>query len=335
MEKINLAYKSLFLFLFFTSCTKDQNIPYVAELIQKIVAESQSPADVGTPSIEDLSNAGVQNLTGDQEKYEVAIANANPIPSTLTELQQIINDVNGDRAYLGNTELVWSDEFDTDGSPSSSNWDYDIGNNNGWGNGESQYYTSQEDNVIVEDGLLKITARKENFEGANYTSARIKSQGRYSFTYGKVEIRAKLPSAAGTWPALWMLGSNITSVGWPKCGEIDIMEQKGWDKNKVSSALHNQSSSGNTIHFKELDLTTSTTDFHVYAVNWTPDEITFSVDGNEYYTYSPEDKTEVNWPYDKPQFIILNVAMGGDLGGQIPEDFNESSMQIDYVRVYR
>jgi beta-glucanase (GH16 family) len=335
MEKTKLTYKILCLFFFFTSCAKDQDIPYVAELIEKIVAESQSPAEGETPSIEDLSNAGVQNLTGDQKEYEVAIANAKPIPTTLTELQQIINDVNGDRAYMGNTKLVWSDEFDTDGSPSSSNWDYDIGTNNGWGNGESQYYTSQEDNVIVEDGLLKITARKENFEGANYTSARIKSQGRYSFTYGKVEIRAKLPSAAGTWPALWMLGSNITTVGWPKCGEIDIMEQKGWDKNKVSSALHNQSSSGNTIHVKELDLTTSTTDFHVYAVNWTPDEITFSVDGNEYYTYRPEDKTEVNWPYDKPQFIILNVAMGGDLGGQIPEDFNESSMQIDYVRVYR
>lgn len=335
MEKTKLTYKILCLFFFFTSCAKDQDIPYVAELIEKIVAESQSPAEGETPSIEDLSNAGVQNLTGDQKEYEVAIANAKPIPTTLTELQQIINDVNGDRAYMGNTKLVWSDEFDTDGSPSSSNWDYDIGSNNGWGNGESQYYTSQEDNVIVEDGLLKITARKENFEGANYTSARIKSQGRYSFTYGKVEIRAKLPSAAGTWPALWMLGSNITTVGWPKCGEIDIMEQKGWDKNKVSSALHNQSSSGNTIHVKELDLTTSTTDFHVYAVNWTPDEITFSVDGNEYYTYRPEDKTEVNWPYDKPQFIILNVAMGGDLGGQIPEDFNESSMQIDYVRVYR
>lgn len=335
MEKTKLTYKILCLFFFLSSCAKDQDIPYVAELIEKIVAESQNPAEGETPSIEDLSNAGVQNLTGDRSEYEVAIANAKPIPNTLTELQQIINDVNGDRAYMGNTKLVWSDEFDTDGSPSSSNWDYDIGSNNGWGNGESQYYTSQEDNVIVEDGLLKITARKENFEGANYTSARIKSQGRYSFTYGKVEIRAKLPSDAGTWPALWMLGSNITTVGWPKCGEIDIMEQKGWDKNKVSSALHNQSSSGNTIHVKEFDLTTSTTDFHVYAVNWTPDEITFSVDGNEYYTYSPEDKTEVNWPYDKPQFIILNVAMGGDLGGQIPEDFNESSMQIDYVRVYR
>lgn len=335
MEKIKFTYKILFLFFFFTSCAKDQNIPYVAELIEKIVAESQSPAEGGTPTIQDLSNAGVQNLIKDQSEYEVAIANAKTIPTTLTELQEIILDVNGDRAYMGNTKLVWSDEFDTDGSPLSSKWDYDIGNNNGWGNGESQYYTSQEDNVIVEDGLLKITARKENFEGANYTSARIRSQGRYSFTYGKVEIRAKLPSAIGTWPALWMLGSNITTVGWPKCGEIDIMEQKGDDKSKVSAALHNQSSSGNTINVKELDLTTSTTDFHVYAVNWTPNEITFSVDGNEYYTYSPEEKNEINWPYDKPQFIILNVAIGGSLGGEIPEDFSESSMQIDYVRVYR
>jgi beta-glucanase (GH16 family) len=336
MENINLTYKSLFLFFLFTSCAKDQNIPYVAELIEIIVTESQSPADGGTPSIEDLSEAGIQNLEDSQEKYEIAIANANPIPTTLTELQDIINDANGDRAYLGNKELVWSDEFDTGGSPTSSKWTYDIGTgDNGWGNQESQYYTSRSNNVIVEEGLLKIMAKKESYEKADYTSARLKSQGKYNFTYGKVEIRAKLPSAAGTWPALWMLGSNFSSVGWPKCGEIDIMEQKGWDKDKISSALHNQSSSGNTIHYQDIDVPTSTTTFHTYSVNWTPDEIVFSVDGEVYYTYSPENKTEDNWPYNKPQFIILNVAMGGDLGGQIPEDFNESSMQIDYVRVYR
>ena len=143
MKKTKLTYKILCLLFFFTSCTKDQDIPYVAELIEKIVAESQISAD-GSPSLEDLSNAGVQNLIGEQSNYEVAIANANPVPSTLTELQQIINDVNGDRAYLGNTQLVWSDEFDIDGFPSSSKWDYDIGTNNGWGNGESQYYTSRE-----------------------------------------------------------------------------------------------------------------------------------------------------------------------------------------------
>jgi hypothetical protein len=335
MENKNLIIKIICLFFFFTSCAKDQNIPYVAELIEKIVLESQSPAEGGTPSLEDLSEAGVKNLTGEQSQYEVAISNIDPIPTTLTELQQIINDVNGDRAYLGNTKLVWWDEFDVAGTPMSSKWTYDIGANNGWGNGESQYYTARNENVIVEDGLLKITAKKENFEGANYTSARLKSQGIYSFTYGKVEIRAKLPSSAGTWPALWMLGSNITSVGWPKCGEIDIMEQKGWNKNKISAALHNESSSGSTIHYQEVDVPNSTSDFHVYAVDWTPYEITFSVDGNQYYTYSPADKTQINWPYNSPQFIILNVAMGGTLGGEIPEDFSESSMQIDYVRVYR
>ena len=177
MENINLTFKSICLFFFFTSCVKDQDIPYVGELIEKIVADSKSSVD-GSPSIEDLSNAGIQNLIGDQNKYKVAIANASPEPTTLTEMQQIINDVNGDRAYLGNTKLVWSDEFDSEGSPLDSKWDYDIGTNNGWGNGESQYYTTLEDNVKVEDGLLIITAKKENFEGANYTSARLKSQGR-------------------------------------------------------------------------------------------------------------------------------------------------------------
>ena len=155
MENKNLIIKIICLFFFFTSCAKDQNIPYVAELIEKIVLESQSPAEGGTPSLEDLSEAGVKNLTGEQSQYEVAISNIDPIPTTLTELQQIINDVNGDRAYLGNTKLVWSDEFDVAGTPMSSKWTYDIGANNGWGNGESQYYTARNENVIVED--LQVT----------------------------------------------------------------------------------------------------------------------------------------------------------------------------------
>jgi len=335
MKKFNITFRILLLSFFVISCETNNDIPYVAELISKIIAESQSPPEEGTPSLEDLLNAGVQNVTGDQSKYEAAIANANPIPTTLTELQEIINNVNGDKAYLGNTQLFWFDEFEDEGSPSNTNWTYDIGTNNGWGNGESQHYTSRRDNVIVEDGLLKIKAKRENYEGANYTSARLKTQGKFNFTYGKVEIRAKLPAETGTWPALWMLGSNITSVGWPKSGEIDIMEQKGWDKNKVSAALHNQSSFGNTAYVQEVEVLTSTSAFHVYSVNWTPDEITFSVDGNEYYTYSPETQNEDNWPYDKAHFIILNVALGGSLGGEIPDDFRESSMEIDYVRVYR
>ena len=335
MKNLKLTIQQLLILLVVFSCSSEENIPYVAERIAQIVADSQSPAEGGTPSLEDLTNAGVQNATGDQANYEAAIASASPAPTTLTELQDIVNKVNGGQAYLGNTQLVWFDEFETPGSPSDANWTYNIGTNNGWGNGESQYYTSREDNVVIEDGILKIKAKRETFEGANYTSARIKTQAKYSFTYGKVEVRAKLPSSAGTWPAIWMLGANISSVGWPNCGEIDIMEQKGWDKSKISAALHNQSSSGNTVNYREIEAPTSTTSFHVYSVNWTPDEISFAIDGNVYYTYSPEIQTEANWPYDSPQFIILNVAMGGSLGGEIPDNFSESMMEIDYVRVYR
>jgi len=335
MKNLKQTLQQFFIVLVVISCSSDENIPYVGERIAQIVAESQNPAEGGTPSLEDLGNAGVQNATGDQERYEIAIANADPAPTTLTELQDIVNDVNGGQAYLGNTQLVWSDEFETPGSPSDAKWTYDIGTNNGWGNGESQHYTSREDNVVIEDGILKIKAKRENFEGSNYTSARIKTQNRYDFTYGKVEVRAKLPSSAGTWPAIWMLGTNITSVGWPNCGEIDIMEQKGWDKSKVSAALHNQSSFGNTVNYREVSVPNSTSSFHVYSVNWTPDEISFAIDNDVYYTYSPSSQTQANWPYDSPQFIILNVAMGGSLGGDIPNNFSESIMEIDYVRVYR
>lgn len=335
MKNIKLTFQLLLFVVVVISCSSEENIPYVAERIAKIVAESQNPAEGGTPSLEDLANAGIQNLTRDQELYEVAIANASPVPTTLTEMQEIINGANGDRAYLGNTQLVWADEFETPGSPNDAKWAYDIGTNNGWGNEEEQYYTAREDNVVIEDGILKITAKRENFEEANYTSSRIKTQGRYNFTYAKVEVRAKLPAATGTWPAIWMLGSNITTVGWPNCGEIDIMEQKGWDKTKISSAIHNQSSYANTVNSRVLSLPSSTSEFHVYSVNWTPSEISFSVDDNVYYTYSPSTQTIENWPFDKPQFIILNVALGGNTGGVIPDDFTEGTMEIDYVRVYR
>jgi beta-glucanase (GH16 family) len=241
--------------------------------------------------------------------------------------------VDPDQEQLNDT-LVWFDEFNDNGSPNSSKWTYDIGNN-GWGNNEVQFYTDRTQNAVIRDGILSITARKENYNGSNYTSARLKTQGKYFFTYGKVEVRAKLPASAGTWPALWMLGANFPTVGWPACGEIDIMEQKGWDKTRISSALHNDSSSGNTRNVREKSLPNSTSEFHVYGMNWTRDKIEFSVDGTVYYTYSPTDKNNANWPYDEAQFIIMNVAMGGTLGGDIPSDYTESVMEIDYVRVYK
>jgi len=235
-------------------------------------------------------------------------------------------------------KLIFSDEFDTETttSPDDSKWKYDLGNGQGgWGNNESQYYTNRTDNVKVEDGLLKITAKKESYLGSEYTSTRMKTQGKFDFTYGRVEVKAKLPSGGGTWPAIWMLGSNITSVSWPACGEVDIMEHVGNNQGTVSSAMHTPSSYGGTVNHDSQYFDDVSTAFHVYAVEWTDEKMVFSVDDKVHYTYNPSTKDSSTWPYDAPQFIILNVAMGGGYGGAIDSDFSSSTMEIDYVRVYQ
>ncbi|MDO6737277.1 glycoside hydrolase family 16 protein [Wenyingzhuangia sp. 2_MG-2023] len=235
------------------------------------------------------------------------------------------------------TTLVWADEFDVDGSPCLENWSYDIGAS-GWGNNESQYYTREADNVKIEDGVLKITAKKQLYNGAEYTSARLITQEKYGFTYGKVEVRAKLPDGGGTWPAIWMLGENISTIGWPACGEIDIMEHTGNDLGITSSAIHTTSGSGGNPSFvKHYDKVDDVaTAFHVYGINWTAEKIEFTVDGVVKGTYQkPTDSTSSNWPFYQDQFLILNLAMGGTLGGDIDPDFTESTMEVDYVRVYQ
>ncbi|KGK30169.1 family 16 glycosylhydrolase [Cellulophaga sp. E6(2014)] len=232
------------------------------------------------------------------------------------------------------TNLMWSDDFDVDGTPNPVNWTYDTGAG-GWGNNESQYYTNSTDNAVVSDGTLKITAKAETFSGSNYTSARLKSQGLFDFTYGRVDIRAKLPEAGGTWPALWMLGSNFETVGWPNSGEIDIMEHVGNNLNVVQSAIHTLSSSGNTINKGETTVTNVASEFHVYSVNWSENEISFLIDDVIFYTYNPAVKDDQTWPFDKSQFLIMNIAMGGTLGGTIDSAFTEDTMEIDYVRVYQ
>lgn len=234
------------------------------------------------------------------------------------------------------TNLIWSDEFDADGAPDLNNWGYDIGTgSNGWGNNEEQYYTDRSDNVTVSDGTLKITAKRESFNGSEYTSTRMLSQDKFEFTYGRVDVRAKLPTGDGTWPAIWMLGANFSEVGWPATGEIDIMEHVGRNQDEVSSAIHTPSSSGNTINVGRTVVEGVSDDFHIFSVNWSAGQITFLVDNEIHYTYNPNNKTEDNWPFDKAQFLILNVAMGGILGGTIDTAFTESIMEIDYVRVYQ
>ncbi len=230
------------------------------------------------------------------------------------------------------TTLVWSDEFDVDGAPDPSKWTYDIGTGgNGWGNNESQYYTDRTDNVEVLNGSLVITAQAESYMGSNYTSARLKSQGLYDFTYGKVEISAKLPEGSGTWPALWMLGSNFDTVGWPTCGEIDIMEHVGNNQNTISAALHSDAASGGNAITNNTLISNASTEFHTYTLLWNASTIKISVDDSEYFVFANDGTT----PFNDSFFFILNIAMGGNLGGTIDPAFISSSMEVDYIRVYQ
>jgi len=230
-------------------------------------------------------------------------------------------------------QLVWSDEFDTDGAPDPANWTYDLGDG-GWGNGELQTYTDDAENVIVADGVLKITAKASSDGSGGYTSARLKSQGLQNFTYGRVEISAKLPASQGTWPALWMLGSNFPDVGWPTCGEIDIMEQTGANKNESLGTFHwlDAASSTNASYGEKIAVTDTSTEFHLYTLEWTENSMTIFVDEEQVVVMGISE----DFPfYGKDFFMIMNIAMGGTLGGSIDPSFTEDSMEIDYIRVYQ
>lgn len=238
--------------------------------------------------------------------------------------------------------LVFADEFETDGALDSQKWTLETNppNNGSWWNGEEQHYTDRIDNAYISDGTLKIVAKKEQYSFAgstkSYTSARLNSK--FKFTYGRIDVRAKLPSGKGTWPAIWTLGSNITTIGWPSCGEIDILEHWGHNPTKVSSAIHTLACSGVTncqeAKIGEKTVNDYNTAFHVYSVNWTSESIGFYIDNQLLYSYNPSTKTNENWPFYQDQFILLNVAMGGSWFN-IDPDFIESTMEIDYVRVYQ
>jgi beta-glucanase (GH16 family) len=225
--------------------------------------------------------------------------------------------------------LLWSDEFDTPGSPDPSKWGYDLGAG-GWGNNELEYYTSRPDNATVSNGTLKIIAKKESYNGSAYTSARMLSKGLFSFQYGKIEVRAKLPATAGTWPGIWMLGNNFATVGWPACGEIDIMEQNGNQKNTIYGTMHYPTQKSPNGDGGTTTVTTASSDFHRYAAIWSSSSIQLLVDDVVYYTLT----NTGNLPFNQNFFIILNLAMGGNFGGTVDPAFPTDQMEIDYVRVY-
>jgi beta-glucanase (GH16 family) len=229
------------------------------------------------------------------------------------------------------TGAIWADEFDTNGAPDSSKWGFDIGTgSNGWGNNEAQFYTSRSENVNISNGTLKIIAKKEAYSGSNYTSARMITKDKFSFKYGKVEIRAKLPGGGGTWPALWMLGDNISSVGWPACGEIDIMEYAGNRVNTITAALHFPGRSGGNPVMGSTTISNAETEFHIYSLDWRETYIKIYVDNKLILSFDNNSSV----PYNQKFFLIFNCAMGGSYGGAINPNFVSSTFEIDYVRVF-
>lgn len=235
-------------------------------------------------------------------------------------------------------QLVWSDEFEAK-DVDLSNWSFEIWDA-GKVNNEWQQYVEDKKNYKIEDGKLCLTVTKT---GANkkggYTSTRLSSASKKEFKYGRIEFRAKLPHGVGTWPALWMLGANHDQVGWPKCGEIDIMEYVGFQPDTVHSNVHTQYQHGVTDFHKEEGLESAEESFHTYGISWDADSIKFYVDDpdNIVNVYAPEVKTKDNWPFDQPFFLIMNFAVGGAWGGKkgVDENIWPQSMVVDYVRVYQ
>lgn len=288
-------------------------------------------------------------------------------PTQRTDFNRVLFQLNGennndqvlayldDFIYLDTTvsnpgpifnQLVWSDEFNGTGMIDTSKWFHQtlLPNGNSWYNGEIQHYTDRLTNSSVSNGTMKLIAKKETFtdQGVTkqYTSARLNSK--FAFTYGRVEIRAIMPRGAGTWPAIWMLGKNISepgaywqqqgfgTTGWPACGEIDIMEHWGTNQDFVQSAMHTPSSFGGTINKGGRSIPGVSDNFHVYALEWTPEKMVFSVDSVVHYVYQPAVRDASTWPFDDPQYLLLNIAIEPG----IDPSYLEDTMEVDYVRVY-
>lgn len=234
-------------------------------------------------------------------------------------------------------ELVWSDEFNYTGLPDSTKWNYNVGGH-GWGNNELQFYTEKRwENARVENGHLIIEARKENWQGKNYTSARLVTKGKGNWQFGKIEVRAKLPKGVGTWPAIWMLGST-TPLKWPDDGEIDIMEHVGFNQGFIHASVHTKKYN-HVIGTQKTD-TIKVPDcseiFHVYAVEWNKDSVIVALDGKVYFSFANEHSGYDAWPFDNKMYLLLNIAVGGNWGGQkgVDDSIWPQRMEVDWVRVY-
>lgn len=331
------------------SSSEDQCLAFDTSGVKTVsLAPASSGIESSTGTVLEISDGGFMSYYIGASTYEILSINENSMyvraimgnnpalawylkfTTTPYDQQQTGGGGNEEPEFQSQyNDLVWADEFDGDALDTDT-WNYEIGNGtNGWGNNELQYYT--QDNVSVQDGNLIITAKKEAESGFDYTSGRITTQDNFEFTYGRVEVRAKMPEGAGTWPAIWLLGANFSEVGWPETGEIDIMEFVGSDPNRVQSALHYPGHSGGNAEVGSTAISNAASEFHTYTAEWTADAITFLLDGEVYFTFDNDDSK----PFNKDFFLILNLAMGGNLGGDVDPDFQESSFIIDYVHIYQ
>jgi beta-glucanase (GH16 family) len=236
-------------------------------------------------------------------------------------------------------KLVWSDEFNYKGLPDTTKWSYDVGGH-GWGNKELEFYTkSRLENARVENGHLIIEARKEEHNGMGYTSARLVTKNKGDWKYGRVEVKAKIPTSKGMWPAIWMLPTKGEYGGWPHSGEIDIMENVGYIPDSVFGTIHTGAFNGvkGTQKTKGVLRTDLSKAFHVYAIEWTETKIDFLIDGEKYYSFQNTGNGSEEWPFDKEFHVLLNVAVGGNWGGKYGVDDSAfpQKMEVDYVRVYK
>jgi beta-glucanase (GH16 family) len=240
-------------------------------------------------------------------------------------------------------KLVWSDEFNYSGLPDSTKWNYDVGGN-GWGNNEKQFYMAKSpENSSVKDGLLHIAALRKDFNNSGYTSSKLTTYGKFELQYGKIEVMAKLPRGKGTWPAIWLLPETFRekTEGWPLCGEIDIMEHVGKNPGFIHTSLHselyNHIKGTQITHFESIENVFDI--FHKYAIEWDTESIKFIIDEKLFMeSFKGQDgriSTNEGWPFDKKFFLILNLAIGGNWGGEIDDNIFPVEMQIDYVRIYQ
>lgn len=243
-----------------------------------------------------------------------------------------------DKNWTFESTPTWSDEFTNTGAPLTGNWDYDTGGT-GWGNNELEYYTNTTNNASVANGILSITGKKEDYEGKKYTSARLVTRGKLDVLYGRFEIKAKLPTGKGTWPAIWMLPTDRAYGDWPKSGEIDIMEHVGYDQNVVHFTIHTEAYNFkiNTQKSATKTIETASTSFHIYRVDWTPYAIRGYYDDSKVFEFTNEGNGFKTWPFDKRFHLLLNLAVGGDWGGAqgVDESIFPQKMEVDYVRYYK